>query len=110
MIKENNVKSKITRFFMIAKPIIVALNSTTYTPIEIPKDYPSNDVARVITYWVEGLPEWLQAWSDAGEAEIPIPAETIFTEAYVMPTNRVLFYAKAVSGTPNLIVKLGETR
>jgi len=95
---------------MIAKPIIIPLNASTYTAIEIPKDYPSHDKARVVTYWVEGLPAYFQAWSDAGAYEITIEAEVMFTEAYIIPTNRVLFYAKSKTGTPNLIVKLGETR
>ncbi len=102
---------------MIAENITTPLNSSTYTAVTVrATDTPTNR-ARVITYWVEGLPEYYQATSSSGDGEALIPADVVFVEADVTPTasdgkgdGLILFYAKAVSGTPNLVVKLGEIR
>ena len=100
---------------MIATNIVIELNDTTYTAIEVAEDLNPKHGGRVYTYWLEGGDSYLQATSDAGLGEAVIPVDAIFVEANISAgignplKGRVLFYAKSISGIPNIVVKTGAT-
>lgn len=101
---------------MIQAPVITALNTSTYTPIVVPKSsLKGGGHPRPMTYYTEDGSSFLQAVDDAGTGEAIIPAGAIFTEASISDKNEsnipdgIIFYAKATAGTPNLVVKIGAT-
>lgn len=89
---------------MIQEPVVIALNTSTYTAIEIPV---ANKRCRPISVHTEDSSSFLIAIDDSGTGEAIIPAPGIYSNDCVTDTNGVIFYAKASAGTPNLVVLIG---
>ena len=88
----------------IRTPVVTALNSTTYTAIVIPEN---GGKCRPITAWTETGVGFYIAVDSSGTGEALIPAPGTYSNSCVTYKDGLLFYAKAISGTPNLAVNFG---
>lgn len=92
-------------YAVIRTPVVTALNATTYTSIAIPV---SGGKCRPISAWTETGVAFYIAVDSSGTGEALIPAPGMYSNSCVTTDNQgVIFYAKAISGTPNLAVSFG---
>lgn len=89
---------------MIIQNVVTELNTSTYTPIVIP----FSDFVRPVSYFTDDESDFLEAVDDSGTGESTIPGTTkVNLRAMVNKSDGILLYAKASTGTPNLVVKIG---
>lgn len=91
-------------YAVIRTPVVTALNATTYTAIVIPE---TNGRCRPISAWTETGVAFYIAVDSSGTGAALIPSPGTYSNSCVTDTNGVVFYAKAVSGTPNLVLNFG---
>ena len=88
---------------MIKTPVVTALNSSTYTPITL-----GNDHAYGFSVYISDGSSFYYAVDSSGTGEALVPAaSSLFWEHYEKKLTTVM-YAKAVTGTPNLILNPGN--
>lgn len=82
-------------------PIITALNTSTYVSITMTGgDFGKWSVA----YYTEDGTSFKIATDSAGSDEAIVPADSSINQSITVKSGGVLFYAKAVAGTPNLVL------
>lgn len=86
----------------IKTPVVTALNSTTYTAIDIP-----SAANRAFLAFTEDGASFKIAVDASGTGEIIIPANSSFSDSEISDDSATIFYAKSISGTPNLAVIWG---
>lgn len=89
---------------MIIKPVVTALNAVTYTAITIPR----TNRPVPVSYYTEDETGFYVAIDASGTGEALVPEKTgVNIEQMSIDADGLLLYAKAVSGTPNLVVMIG---
>ncbi|MBW2636781.1 MAG: hypothetical protein JRC86_04540 [Deltaproteobacteria bacterium] len=90
---------------MINKPIVIALNSSTYTRIAIP--FTGSPIP--VSYYTEDETAFYVAVTVGGEGEALIPEKSKVNDpqAIVDKETGTLVWAKSSTGTPNLVVLTG---
>ncbi len=92
---------------MIISPYVTSLNASTFTKIELPSVvYPTNigwytEAAGVSVGYIIATDS---AGTDAANVIADLPIEMKITPS---KTDGTIFYAKSLSGTPNLVVFTG---
>ena len=89
---------------MIFPPIQTALNTSTYTAIQMP----AGQSCITFAFWVEDGTSYYLSSDSAGTANVLVPASTSLSMTMPQGDNSILFYAKASAGTPNMAVILTE--
>ncbi len=88
------------------KPVVTALNATTYTAITVTAS-PGNSCLPIVAYTDDGT-SWYMSDTAAGTDNAPIPADSFFSDDCAQFADGIVFYAKASGGTPNLVVITGR--
>ena len=97
---------------MIETPIITALNTSTYTAINIPNNFKLGRPCIPISAYTDDGSSWLIAVDGSGTGASTILALTPYNNSCVQGNitddsadgTETIFYAKATAGTPNLIL------
>lgn len=83
----------------IKLPVVTALNTSTYTAIEVP-----SATKRSISAYTEDGTSFKLAIDASGTGEAIIPSDASLSMDDISDEDETIFYAKAVTGTPNLVV------
>ncbi len=96
---------------MIPSPVVTELNASTYTAIELDVTVAGkvNNVFNPSAIYTEDGSAFYIATDSSGTDEALIPVSKVYNSASVKvdPATGIVCYAKAVGGTPNLVVLLG---
>lgn len=96
---------------MINEPIVKALNSSTYTAIEL-TNTDENMVNKFfpISAFTDPKTKWYISKDQTPSVDPPIRDEIVYNNMNVKldRDGKTLFYAKSDSGTPNLVVHIGR--
>ncbi len=82
-------------------PIITALNTSTYVAISMPG---GGNGRWSVAYYTEDGSGFYVATDSSGTDEALVPEDASINQSITTKSDEVLFYAKAVTGTPNLVL------
>ena len=94
---------------MIKAPVVTALNTSTFVAILLPEvERTEGRFGRPMSFYTDDGSSFLWADNSSGTGAATIPADTTFNHLNVKDSDGIVMYAKASSGTPNLVTIIGE--
>jgi len=90
---------------MIKTPVVTALNTETYTPITL-----NDQAAEGFSIHISDGSAFFYAVDASGTGEALVPDNASLSWGHYEPAHATIMYAKSVTGTPDLIVNLGNTK
>ena len=90
---------------IIIPPVKVPLNTSTFVPVSMQQNLSPRDIA---VYTEDGT-DWVMSSDEAGTDAVTIPGGSSLSYGNV-DSYGVIMYAKAVAGTPNLVLLTGVSK